>query len=128
MATSQPTKPNRASSVDEYLAGLPEGQRAALEGLRETIRAAAPMATEVISYSVPAFRHQGMLVSFFAARNHCTFHLMGTDAVQAHAADLEGYDLTKGGIHFTPDKPLPAELVTKLVKARIAENEKRAKK
>lgn len=117
-----------AASVDAYLAALPADQRAALEGLRSTIRAAAPMATEGISYAIPAYKHQGMLVSFSAHSDHCTFHVMSPATLRAHAADVKGYDTTTGGIHFTPDKPLSAELVTGLVKARVAENEQRSKK
>ena len=116
------------TTVDEYLAGLPEDQQAALQRLRETIKAAAPMATEVISYAIPAYKLNGMLVSFSAARSHCTFHVMSPATFRAHALDLKGYQTTTSGIHFGPDKPLPPALVTKLVKARIAENELRAKK
>jgi uncharacterized protein YdhG (YjbR/CyaY superfamily) len=117
-----------AASVDDYLAALPADQRAALEELRSTIRAAAPMATEGISYAIPAYKHRGMLVSFSAHSDHCTFHVMSPETLQAHAADVKGYRTTTGGIHFTPARPLRAELVTKLVRARIAENEQRAKK
>jgi uncharacterized protein YdhG (YjbR/CyaY superfamily) len=117
-----------APSVDDYLAALPPDQRAALEDLRATIRAAVPAATEVISYAIPAYKHHGMLVSFSAHSNHCTFHVMSPETLRAHAADVKGYETTTGGIHFMPDKPLPTELVTKLVKARVAENEQRAKK
>lgn len=111
-----------AASIDEYLARLPDDQRAALEDLRRIIRAAAPDATEVISYQIPAFRLHGPLVGFAAARGHCTFHLMGTAVMAAHASELAGYPTGKGSIRFQPGQPLPAELVTKLVRARIAEN------
>lgn len=122
---SGPKSPPPAS-IDAYLAAVPANQRAALEELRRVIRAAVPAATEVISYSAPAFRHHGMLVSFTAARDHCTFHLMGTDLLPRFAPELEGYTLTKGGIHFTPDRPIPAELVTRMVRAKAAQNEARA--
>lgn len=121
-------KRTAAGSVDEYLAAAPQGARASLEKLRKTIKAAAPQATEGISYQIPAYKHLGMLVSFAAFENHCSFYVMSPSVMQAHTADLTGYEVTKGGIHFTPDQPLPARLVTKLVKARIAENEKRKKK
>jgi uncharacterized protein YdhG (YjbR/CyaY superfamily) len=116
-----------APSVDDYLAGLPPDQRAALEDLRTTIRAAAPGAEELIAYQIPAYKQRGMLVSFSAHASHCTFHVMSPETLRAHAADVKGFDTTTGGIHFTPDKPLPAELVMNLVKARLAENEQRAK-
>jgi uncharacterized protein YdhG (YjbR/CyaY superfamily) len=119
---SGPKEPPPAD-IDAYLSPLPADQREALQSLRETIRAAVPDATETISYSAPAFRHHGLLVSFTAARSHCTFHLMGTDVLPAFAAELNDYTLTKGGVHFTPDHPIPAELVTRMVRAKAARNE-----
>src|SRR6058998_4318924 len=95
---------------------------AALEKLRKTIRAAAPKAEECISYQLAAFRQNGMLVAFGATENHCAFYLMSSSTVEAHKSELEGYDTTKGTIRFQADKPLPAALVRKLVKARIVEN------
>jgi uncharacterized protein YdhG (YjbR/CyaY superfamily) len=124
-ATKKRTPPK---SIDDYLAALPEDARAALENLRKTIKAAAPKATEVISYQIPAFKHHGLLVSFAAFKNHCSFYPMSPDVMRAHAADLKGYDISKGTIHFPADRPLPATLVRKLVKARIVENEKHANK
>jgi uncharacterized protein YdhG (YjbR/CyaY superfamily) len=113
-----------AKEVDDYLAAVPADARAALERLRETISAAAPEATEGISYQVPMFKHRGRpLVSFGAAKNHCAFYVMSPDVVSTHAAELEGYETGKGSIRFPADKPLPAALVKKLVKARIAEIE-----
>lgn len=114
---------NKAIDVDHYLAEVPEEARAALEKLRKTIKAAAPMATEVISYQIPAYKHHGLLVGFAALKGHCTFHIMSTAVTRAHAAELKDYKPGKASIRFAPDKPLPAALVTKLVKARIAENE-----
>jgi len=112
-----------ANDVDGYLAAVPEDKRAALLKLRKTIKAAAPKASEVISYQIPAYKHKGLLVGFAASKEHCTFHIMSTEVTKAHADDLKGYKLGKASIRFAPDKPLPASLVTKLVKARIAENE-----
>ena len=116
------------AGVDAYLAAQPDDVRAALERLRSTIRSVVPQATEVISYQVPTFRHYGSLVGFAAARNHCTFHVLSTAVIEAHAAELEGYALGKGSIRFTPGRPLPAALVRKLVRARIAENERLRRK
>ena len=113
-------------SVDEYLASVPPKMRSALQKLRKTIRAAAPRATEVISYRIPAYKQGGLLVGFAASEKHCTFHLMSTTVMRKHAALLAGYALGKGSIRFQPDEPLPATLVKKLVQARIAENEGRA--
>lgn len=112
----------KPATIDEYLASLSDDKRAALQQLRMTIRAAAPKAEECISYSVPAFRLNGMLVGFSAASKHCSFFLMSGTTVEAHKALLQDYDTSKGTIRFSPDKPLPAALVRKLVKARIAEN------
>ena len=112
------------TTIDEYLATVPEGARAALQRLRETIGAAAPEATESINYGVPAFKHRGRpLVSFGAAKNHCAFYVQSPAVMEAYKNELGGYETSKGTIRFPADKPLPAELVRKLVKARIREND-----
>jgi uncharacterized protein YdhG (YjbR/CyaY superfamily) len=115
-------KPN---SVEDYLAALPDDARAALEKLRRTIRAAAPMATEGISYGIPAFKHRGALVSYAAFKDHCGFFPMSPKVIEEHADELKSYDLSKGTIRFPIDNPLPAALVKRLVEARIKENEAR---
>ncbi len=112
----------KTKTIDEYLATLSDDQRAALEKLRKTIRAAAPNAEECISYQLPAFRQDGMLVAFGATANHCAFYLMSSSTVEAHRDELKDYDTSQGTIRFQADKPLPVALVRKLVKARIAEN------
>jgi uncharacterized protein YdhG (YjbR/CyaY superfamily) len=114
------------SSIDDYLAKVPEDARAVLEKLRATIKTVAPDAAETISYQVPTFKHHGSLVGFAAFKEHCSFFLMSTSAMEAHAEELEAYDTSKGTIRFPVDKPLPATLVKKLVKARIKENEARS--
>ena len=118
----------KPKTIDEYLAALSEDKRAALEKLREAIRAAAPEAEECISYQLPAFRQNGMLVAFGATANHCAFYLMSSSTVEAHKDELKDYDTSKGTIRFQADKPLPVALVRKLVKARIAENVARSRK
>ncbi|MGH7712563.1 MAG: iron chaperone [Gemmatimonadaceae bacterium] len=115
-------------SVDDYLKGLPTEMRAALERLRKTIKAAAPNADEVISYGIPFYKHNGMLVGFSAAKEHCTFHIVSGELLRIHAAELAPFETGKGSIRFVPTKPLPPSLVTKIVKARVAENDGRAKK
>lgn len=112
-----------AAGVDEYLSTLPADARAVLAKLRRTIRAAAPRATEGISYRIPTFRHHGQLVGFAAFPGHCTFFVMSTEVTQKYAAALRRYPVGKGSIRFPADQPLPVALVTKLVRARIAENE-----
>jgi len=122
-----------AGSVDGYLATLPEEVRVALERFRKITRAAAPDTTETISYRVPVFKLHGRpLVGFGAAKNHCSFFTMSSSMIpklaQMRARELKGYEVSGATIHFTPDRPLPAALVTRLVKERIAENEKLAKR
>ena len=112
-----------ARDVDDYLAAAPEEARATLEKLRKTLKATAPEANEVISYRIPTYKHHGMLVGFGATKNHCAFYVMSTSVMDAHKAELKPYDTGKGTIRFPAGNPLPDELVTKLIKARIAENE-----
>ena len=113
----------KAASIDEYLAAQPAGQRAALKKLRAAIRAAAPRAEECISYGLPAFRLDGkLLVAFGAATNHCAFYPMSSQTLKHFTEALKGYRTSAGTVRFQPEKPLPATLVRKLVKARIAEN------
>jgi uncharacterized protein YdhG (YjbR/CyaY superfamily) len=116
------TVARKPTTIDEYLSALDEDKRVALEGLRKAIRAAAPKAEECISYQLAAFRLNGPLVAFGATANHCAFYLMSSSTVEDHQAELKGYDTSKGTIRFQVDKPLPAALVRKLVKARVAEN------
>lgn len=116
------------ASVEDYLAALPEASRVALEGLRAAIRAAAPEATELISYQMPAFRNDGrLLVSYAAFTNHCSLFPMSLKVVEDHREELGAFDAEKGTIRFQPDRPLPAELVAKIVRARIAENAARGR-
>lgn len=115
----------KVSTIDEYLAGVSAPQRTGLERLRRTIKAAVPRAEECISYGLPAFRLDGRpLVLFGAAANHCSFYPGSGATVAAHRKELRNFETSKGAIRFQPDDPLPAALVRKLVKARIAENEK----
>ena len=118
----------KPKTIDEYLEALSDDKRAALKKLRSTIRTAAPKAEECISYRLPAFRLNGMLVAFGATANHCAFYPMSAATVAAHKDELKDYDTSKGTIRFEADKPLPVVLVRKLVKARIAENAGRRKK
>jgi uncharacterized protein YdhG (YjbR/CyaY superfamily) len=111
----------KPQTIDEYLAPLSDEKRAALERLRRAVKSAAPGAEECISYQIPAFRLGGrLLVAFGAAANHCSFY-PGAWPVEAHKNELKAYDTSKGTIRFRVDRPLPASLVRKLVKTRIAE-------
>jgi uncharacterized protein YdhG (YjbR/CyaY superfamily) len=112
----------RPRTIDEYLAAQDAESRAALQKVRQAIKAVAPKAEECISYGMPAFRLNGKLVAGFrAAANHCSFHPMSGDTVATLKAELAAYDTSPGTIRFSARAPLPATLVRKLVKARIAE-------
>lgn len=118
----------KPATIDEYLANVSDEQRAALEKLRQAIKAAAPKAEECITYSLPGFRLNGKaLVAFGARAKHCAFYPMSDTTIAAFQAELREYETSKGTIRFPADKPLPAALVHKLVKARIAENKARGK-
>jgi len=109
------------TTIDEYLSRVSDDKRAALQRIRETILRAIPMAEECISYQMPAFRYDGrVLVYFGAAANHCAFYPGGT--VNDFKDELDAYETSKGTIRFQPDHPLPASLVHKIVKARVARN------
>lgn len=113
--------PAKPQTIDEYLAPLSKDKRTTLEKLRRDIKSAAPRAEECISYEIPTFRLGGkMLVSFAAWANHCAFY-PGVAPLEAHKAELKDYDTSKGTLRFPVDSPLPATLVRKLVRTRIAE-------
>lgn len=126
MKQDQSNKP--AKSVDDYLAAVPEEARAVLEALRRTIRDAAPKAEEAISYQIPSFKYHGPLVFFAAFKNHCSFYVASKSVMKTFSSELKPYDTSGTTIHFSAENPLPATLVKKIVKARIEENEARAKK
>jgi uncharacterized protein YdhG (YjbR/CyaY superfamily) len=111
-----------SSDVDTYLAALPDEKRIVLEQLRQTIRAAAPQASETIAYQMPAFRLDGrFLVSYAAYKNHCSLFPASAAVVAGLADELKPYLAGKGTIRFRPDDPLPPGLVTRLVEIRVAE-------
>ena len=112
-------------NVDQYLAGVPEPGRSTLKKVRAVIRSAVPAeATECISYGMPAFKHKGVLVWFAAFSDHCSLFPTGA-VIEAFKEELRGFSTSKGTIHFPTDKPLPATLVKKLVKARVAQIERK---
>jgi uncharacterized protein YdhG (YjbR/CyaY superfamily) len=117
-----------AKSVEDYLAGLPEEPRAALQRLRDTIRSAAPGSSETISYQIPTVKlHGRALVAYAAFKDHCSLFPMSMRVIDAHALELKPYRASKGTLHFDPARPIPAALVKKLVKARIDENAERGR-
>ncbi len=128
MKTTEQNNTSAVSEVEAYLAALPADARATLEQIRVTIKALAPKAVELISYQIPTFKLDGrMLVSYAAFKNHCSF-FPGAGPLKAFADDLKSYETAKGTVRFPTSKPMPATLVRKLVKHRIAENKARAQK
>jgi uncharacterized protein YdhG (YjbR/CyaY superfamily) len=117
------------TTVDEYIAGLPADRRDAMSTLRTTIRAAAPDATEVITYKMPGFKSHGtFLVSYDAFKAHYSL-FPATDAViEALGDELKPYLAGKGTIRFPMGRPIPVDLVTRVVRIRVAENEARARR
>jgi uncharacterized protein YdhG (YjbR/CyaY superfamily) len=110
------------NSIDDYLFQLPENQQLVLEELRQVIRDTAPEAEELISYGMPAFKHNGMLVYFAAFKNHCSFFVGNGSLLKEMGDALKGYKTIPSGIHFTPENPLPADLVRDIVLKRLAQN------
>jgi uncharacterized protein YdhG (YjbR/CyaY superfamily) len=111
----------RPKNIDGYLAGVPEPARGTLTKIRATIRSAVPPETiEAISYGIPTFKYKGSLVWFAAFSDHCSLFPTAS-VIQAFKNELKAYQPSKGTIRFPVDKPLPAALVKKLVKARVAQ-------
>ena len=110
------------TTVAAYLAALPKDSRGALQKLRKDIRAAAPGATELIAWDMPAFKQGSLLVGYAAFKDHCSFFPMSLAVMRDFAAELKDCSTSKGTIRFPAAKPLPAALVRRMVKARIAEN------
>jgi uncharacterized protein YdhG (YjbR/CyaY superfamily) len=116
-------RPKR-STIDEYLKTVPEDRRRALEDLRARIRSIVPGAEECISYRIPAFRINGVVVAGFCATSKgCSYFPFSGSTLKSLARHLGRYDQTKSSLHFSTDKPLPTALVRKLIKARIKETE-----
>jgi uncharacterized protein YdhG (YjbR/CyaY superfamily) len=115
-------------NVDDYLAGVPEPARGTLNKIRAAIRSAVPPeATEAISYGIPTFKYKGPLVWFAAFSNHCSLFPTAS-VIEAFKSELKGFSTSKGTIHFPTDKPLPTALIRKLVKTRVAQNERKKRR
>jgi len=129
MATRTPKKPTAKTkhpkTVDDYVAGAPEDKRGTLQKLRKTIKAAAPKATESVSYGIVGYKQSGKRLVYFGYwKAHVALYGTSGAFIKAHAAELKPYAQTKGTIQFPAEKPLPYPLVTKIVKNRVAEIEK----
>jgi uncharacterized protein YdhG (YjbR/CyaY superfamily) len=112
------------SSFDDYLASVPERERAELERIRQIVRSAVPGADESMSYGMPAFKYRGHpLLGFRVARNHLSVFPFSPAAIDAARDRLAGFDLSKGTVRFTADKPLPDAVLEQLVRHRLREIE-----
>jgi uncharacterized protein YdhG (YjbR/CyaY superfamily) len=115
-----------SAAVEQYLSAVPEPARSTLVKVRAAVRAAAGTeATETISYGMPAFRYKGMLVWYAAFKEHCSFFPGNSSLIEEFGEELAGYSTAKGTIRFPVDKPLPSSLIRKIVRARMAENDRR---
>lgn len=121
------TNKARFNSVDEYIATFPDEIQAILQEIRETIKAAAPDATEKISYQMPTFALKGNLVHFAAFKNHIGFYPTPS-GVEAFKDELARYESAKGSIQFPLTEPMPLDLITRIVKMRVAENLQKAER
>ena len=115
----------RIETIDDYISKFPQDIRDVLEELRKAIKESAPNAQETISYGIPTFKLNGNLVHFGAFKTHIGFYPGGPSAVEAFKKDLLEYKHGKGSIQFPLDKPLPLQLVKRIVKFRVEENERK---
>jgi len=114
-----------AKNIDEYIAGFPKDVQALLEQIRTTVRKAAPDAVEAISYGMPAFKLNGNLVYFAGFKNHIGFYPVPS-GIEAFKKELSVYEQGKGSVRFPLNKPMPLDLITKIVKFRVEENLQKA--
>ena len=125
-ARKSQTRTNPPKTVEEYMARVPEPARSTLEKMRAVIRSVVPPeTTEVLSYGIPTFRYKRMLVSLAAFKDHCSFFPLGSSVLDEFKNELADFRVSKGTLHFPVDRPMPAALVKKIVKARLAQNEQK---
>jgi len=115
------------NTIDDYIAAFPEDVQAFLAELRTAVRLAAPAATETINYQMPTFQLNGNLVHFAAYKNHIGFY-PAPSGIEAFQDELSGYKSAKGSVQFPINQPLPLELISRIVRFRVAENLAKAKK
>lgn len=118
---------NKFTTIDEYISSFPEQIQNLLQTLRKEIYSAAPEAEETISYGMPAFKQDGVLVYFAAFKNHIGFYPTGS-GIEAFKDKLNGYKFSKGAVQFPFNKPLPLELIKDITKFRLKENLKKKTK
>jgi uncharacterized protein YdhG (YjbR/CyaY superfamily) len=113
-----------SSSFDDYLATVPGPQRAELERIRRLVRRTVPEAEEATSYGMPAFKYKNRpLLGFRASKSHLSVFPLSPEAIDAARGELAGFDLSKGTVRFTPDKPIPESALEQLVRHRLIEVE-----
>jgi uncharacterized protein YdhG (YjbR/CyaY superfamily) len=118
-----------ATPIDKYLADVPENFRIALEKIRHIISQAVPKGTEeTVSYGIPIFKWNGMLVGFAAYKKHCSFFSCSGTALKKVKQEIKDFPGTLSAIHFTPDRPIPSALVKKIVRIRIEETKEKLAK
>lgn len=113
-------------TIDEYIALQPENAATILEEIRETIRKVIPTAEETIGYGIPTFKHHGNLVHFAGYKNHVGFY-PGADGIEAFKNEMSQYNTSKGTVQFALDQPIPFDLIAKITKYRVQQNEEKAK-
>jgi uncharacterized protein YdhG (YjbR/CyaY superfamily) len=116
-----------SENVDTYIRSFPPNIQEILERIRETIQKAAPGAEECISYQMPAYKLNGILVYFAAAKNHIGFYPTGS-GIEAFKNEFSGYKWSKGAVQFPLDQPMPIELIDRMVRFRVAVNAQNRKK
>jgi uncharacterized protein YdhG (YjbR/CyaY superfamily) len=110
-------------TVDEYIADQTPANQEALEQLRQIIRDLVPQAEEGISYQIPMYKYHGMLCGFAAFSKHLNFTTANNGTIERFKNELKGYKHTPSSVHFTPEKPLPIEVLEQIILTRVAENE-----
>jgi uncharacterized protein YdhG (YjbR/CyaY superfamily) len=128
MKTKEKESKNNSLGVDQYLQNLPEDQKEALEKLRQTIKTLVPEVQEYLSYKMPAYNYHGMIGGFAAFKNHCSFFPWDSKTVEQFKDELKDFKTSAGTIQFTPEKPIPDDLLKKIIETRIKENLNKLKK
>ena len=113
----------RIRTVIDYLNMLPDNLYLPLENIRQIIKSLVPDVDETIRYMIPVYKHKGLLVGYGAAKNKCSFFVMSTAVLKDFEEELKDFETTDVSIRFKIDKPIPNDLITRIVMARVAENE-----
>jgi uncharacterized protein YdhG (YjbR/CyaY superfamily) len=112
------------TAIDDYLAGIEDPERSALERVRRIVHSVVPGGEEVISYQLPTIKHHGMVAAFAKNRDFCSLYVGYT--LQQFCDRLDGFSMTRSAVHFTPEHPVPEQVVVDICRVRVAENEARA--